>query len=141
MDTEKANLAELEWSLFANAGILKTITVAFEQSSWKSAASHFLGAGLEAGCPNMGPAKAAKQWLTKQSMYKEAKALDCIVCGRVWTEARKGGALHCTRCGSNNVSMYQRYWSCPALARHTDETIRSTQWIRRLFDQQHAHLE
>ena len=57
MDAERENLAELEWSLFANAGILEAMSVALEKSTWKSAASHFMGAGLEAGCPNMGPAR------------------------------------------------------------------------------------
>ena len=63
------------------------MTAPIEKSIWKSAASHFLGAGLEAGCLNLGLANSVKQRLTKQGMYKEAKALDCIVCGGVWTEA------------------------------------------------------
>ena len=83
MDTERKNLAELEWSLFANVGILDAMTSAFEQATWKSVSSHFLGAGLESGCPDLGQAQSAKRWLTKQSMHKEAKALDCIVCGGV----------------------------------------------------------
>ena len=92
MDTERENLAELELSLFANAGILDAMTSAFEEAIWKSAANHFLGAGLESVCPNLGPAQSAKRWLPKQGMYKEAKALDCIVCGGVLTDSRKGGA-------------------------------------------------
>ena len=79
MDTEQANLAELEWSTFANTGILDAMTSAFEQATWRSAASHFLGAGLESGGPNLGLAQSAKRWLTKNGMYKAAKALDCIV--------------------------------------------------------------
>ena len=35
MDTEKENLAELEWSPFANAGILEAMSVAIEKSTWK----------------------------------------------------------------------------------------------------------
>ena len=31
VDTEKANLAELEWSLFANAGILEAMAAAIEK--------------------------------------------------------------------------------------------------------------
>ena len=60
-------------------------------------------------------------------MYKEAKALDCIVCGEVLTDSRKGGAQQCNICGSNDGSMYHRHWSCHAMAKHTDEAICSTQ--------------
>ena len=141
MDAEKANLAELEWSPFANAGILEAMSNALEQAAWKAAAQHFLGAGLEAGCPNLSPAASAKQWLIKQDMFKEAKALDCIVCGGIWTEARKREAVHCAKCGSDNVSTYHRYWSCPALDKRTEEAVRSTQWMRKLFDKRYAHLE
>ena len=30
-------------------------------------------------------------------LEKETKVLDFIVCGGVWTEVRKGGAMYCTR--------------------------------------------
>ena len=77
----------------------------------------------------------------KNDRFKEARTLDLIVCGGVWTESRKGDPLYCITCGSNNTTMYHRYWSCPALTKHSDEAIRSTQWMRRLFDQQHAKYE
>ena len=44
MDSQKANLADLEWLLLANTGISEAIAAALENSTWKSAAIYFLGA-------------------------------------------------------------------------------------------------
>ena len=141
MDGGKDNLAELEWATFANTAITEAVAEELERLAWRDAASHFLGAGLETGTPNLDPARAARKWLLKNSMFKEVKALDVIVCGGVWTDSRKGEPMVCQACGEVGITMYHRYWSCPKLCKHPDESVRSTQWLRKLFDQQHSKHE
>ena len=92
--------ADLERSAFANAGILDALTSEFERAAWRPAGKHFLGAGLESGIPNLEPTRSATRWLLKRDLWKEVKALDCIVCGGVWAGFRIGESTPCDACGA-----------------------------------------
>ena len=115
--------------------------MAFEQAAWRSAAQHLLGGGLQGGIPSLEPAQSARKWLLKHERWAEVKALDCIVCGGIWTDFRHDPSAQCEACGSANASAYHRYWSCPRLGSHTDEAVRATQWMRRLHDTEHQRFE
>ncbi len=133
--------AELDWSPYANVGILQALAAGLEAAAWRSAARHFLGQGLETGAPSIAPARAARRWLLKQERWKEVKALDCVVCGGVWAAFRTGAPAACDQCGEHNVTAYHRYWSCPRLQEHPDEAVRKTQWMTKLFHERHAGLQ
>ena len=141
IDAAGDQYAELGWSPFANASILDTLTVAFERAAWVSASSHFLGRGLESGTPVLEPARSARRWFRKRELWKELKALDCVVCGGVWSGFRMRHPEKCKLCGAEDVDAYHRYWACPGLAEHADESVSSTQWMRRLFDERYARFE
>ncbi len=141
IDASGTEYAELEWSSFANTGILDRLTRAFETCTWTSASGHYLGGGLESGIPTLDPARAARKWFLKQERWKEVKALDCVVCGGVWAEHRHGGNETCSRCGAQDVGAYHRYWSCPELGSITDEAVSRTQWMRSLFDSEYVDLQ
>ena len=132
--------AELGWSEFANAAILDELVVAFERAAWRSASDHFLGGGLETGIPGLEPARAVRRWLIKNEQWKEVKALDCVVCGGVWSDLHTNGCGTCTLCGEEGIDAFHRYWSCPVLEQHADVAVSSTQWMRRLFEKQRASL-
>ncbi len=133
--------AGLQWAPHANVAILVALEAVFIAAAWRSAQRHFLGKGLEAGTPDLGPARSARQWLRKHERWKEVKALDQVVCGGIWDEFRMGKIATCARCGKSGVGAYHRYWSCPKLLEHTDEHVRKTQWMTALFGREHAGLE
>ena len=132
---------ELEWSEYANAGILETLSRAFETATWRSAAPHFLGGGLAHGTPSLEPARSARRWLAKRERYAEVKALDCVICGGVWAGCRSGVDMTCMRCGEADVTMFHQYWSCSKLASHNDDAVRKTNWMQSLFAANPVELE
>ena len=131
----------MEWTSFANVGILDASTKAFEQAAWRSASKHFIGRGLGSGVPNLEPARSARRWLLKRERRKEVKASDCVVCGGIWDDFRMQGTQTCSERSASEVGAYHRYWSCPGLATHPDEAVRSTHWMRKLFDSRYQHLD
>ena len=133
--------AELDWSPFANTGILEALAQDFESSVWLAAEAHFLGRGLGRGVPNLAPALAARKWLLKRERWKEAKALDVVVCGGVWDSFRTKEHGRCPVCGAEPYTAYHRYWSCPALHEHPDEAVTGTQWLSKFFGADLSHLE
>ncbi len=106
IDAAGDQYAELGWSPFANASILDTLTVAFERAAWVSASSHFLGRGLESGTPVLEPARSARRWFRKRELWKELKALDCVVCGGVWSGFRMRHPEKCKLCGAEDVDAF-----------------------------------
>ena len=132
--------AELEWSTFANAGIIEALELEFERAAWSTASAHFLGRGLETGIPSLEPARSARRWLRRRGSWKEMKALDVVVCGGARMPCRSSREEHCPRGCGEMLTPYHWYWSCPKLAAHSEEVVHKTQWMRRLFDAQYAHL-
>ena len=82
-----------------------------ELRTWKSAASHHLGKGLERGTPSLHSARRARKTIVKQQRYKEARSLDAVVCGGTWTAERTDEELTCFHCGARGTALH-RYWQC-----------------------------
>ncbi len=62
----------------------EAIQFSAETAVWRTAASHFLGGGLEEGTPSLRAAKEARSWFVRRGRAAEAKALDAVVCGGTW---------------------------------------------------------
>ena len=141
ISAEGTEYAELDWAPHANVAILEALRESFEAAAWKTAATHFLGRGLESGTPSLAPAESARQWLRRRERWSEVKALDRIVCGGVWVESRRHQPTPCEQCGEPQATMFHRYWSCPCLRNHADEVVQETQWMERLFRERHSNWE
>ena len=96
---------------------------------------------MESGVPNLEPACDARKWLLKRERWKEAGALDHVVCGGVWSEFRFNSSETCIHCEQSGSAEYHRYWSCPQLSNHPSEKVRGTQWMRKFFDAEFNGLE
>ena len=56
--------------------------------AWAAAGKHFLAGGTESGVPFLRPAREARRYLVKERRFTEARALDAVVTGSVWTHDR-----------------------------------------------------
>ena len=116
-----------------------------ETKIWREASNHFMGRGHDEGIPSLEPARTARRKLVKDSRYKQAAALDKIVCGGAWFHGR--GAVgqqinrKCHRCGQPQTA-WHALWSCPHLKNHEAAVVKRTQWMKEaLFEETYAGAE
>ena len=138
----KEENAVLSGKPFESEMVIRRFGRDVETSIWKEAASHYMGMGLEKGTPSLEPAKATRRKLVKDGRYKEAAALDKLVCGGAWFHGRgkAGQEIHrtCHRCGSP-LTAWHGLWSCPHLKQHQAREVQATQWMATaFFDEVHA---
>jgi hypothetical protein len=97
---------------YAETHMIAAVEHDMDQVAWTQAASHHLGGGLQAGRPDLGPARLARKHLAKDNP-RQAAALDKVVCGAAWTHGRGGGFKRaCLWCGQDDTPEH-RYWTCP----------------------------
>jgi len=122
---DKENYINIDETKHAKSVVLRLVAQDLDRKRWDRAAAHHLGGGLERGIPSLRPAELAKKKFLQASANDRAFALDKVVCGSAWHDGREGIALPCLFCGQPDTA-HHRYWSCPRLATHHDNTITST---------------
>ena len=117
-------------SILRNAGpVLDEIAQCAGDAAWRSAASHCCGEGLEQGSPGLEPARSAKAKFIKEGRFDEAKAVDLLVCGGLFTSHTQG---HCA-CGAVDGPKH-RYWLCPLIKDIPDHEIaKHDSWLHEVF--------
>ena len=116
--------------------ILRALKTDIEERLWIKAASHHLGAGLEKGTPSFEGARRARQHLVKTGLFKEAGALDAVICGGAWHDGRSAQSRTCFRCGGQD-DPWHRYWACPKLRTHDREEVCKTNHLSKTFLTEH----
>jgi hypothetical protein len=116
--------------------ILHRLEEDLEAKLWQEASTTRKGAGLEKGTPHFGPAAKAHADFVKKGEHKIAKAVELIVCNKVWTKQRlleaelitEEDAL-CDRCGECIETDLHRYYECQANRCIDSDDVAKTQYL------------
>ena len=95
--------AEIDSSDAAAAEISTFIRQALVDESWRKAASHFGGQGLEQGTPLLTPALKQIARFRRQGDHTQAEGLEAAMCGAVWVGERAmyPSSQKCRLCGAS----------------------------------------
>jgi hypothetical protein len=103
-----------------------------EKQIWVEAAKSWQGRGLEHGPDELASLRWHKQ-LKNKGRYKEMCALETIMSGGGWSDARVQQFLSpaqvpvCGKCGAAATDDLHAYWTCPGLAALSQPEVASTQ--------------
>ena len=117
----------------AESDIMAAVSADLRRAQWSEASRHFMGRGLEQGCPSFEAHAAARRILLKRVDSEAARdaapplvdpllpsasariaALDAIVAGGATVGERYSESRPCLRCGAMHETAFHRYFGCPA---------------------------
>ena len=113
--------------------VLHRLEEDLEAKLWKDACSAHNGSGLDEGKPNFDPAAKTHAKFARSGETKKAKAVELLVCNKVWSKKRllDAGIITeeeaiCGRCGEEVETDYHRYYACKANGCIEHEDVIST---------------
>lgn len=113
---------------------MQTMEHQIDVHTWRQAAQHHAGHGLENGADSTLPRKHIK-YLRGKDLHKEAGLLQSICAGGMWSRARRYSAglvkaNKCTLCGAGSADDHYWIWDCQPILRSKAPIIIKTRWIR-----------
>ncbi len=116
---------------YANALVREELRLDLEARAAREAEEHHDSAGIGDRIL-LGPARAAKRFFLKAGRWREAAAIDHLVCGTLWDpQPRADGTFcseaFCNRCGKRKVATrLHTLWLCEANAEIPDPIVAET---------------
>ena len=116
--------------------VLQRLDEDLEAKIWKEASSARNGDGLDKGKPDFSPASNMHAKFVKAGKFKEAKALEVVVCNKVWSKQRllEAGMINesealCDRCHEEIETDFHRCYGCKANDSIDSEDVSKTEWL------------
>ncbi len=129
----RAEMAMVSATPYANALIKQELRSDMEAVVANEAEEHADGQGIGRSI-NLGPARAAQRFFIREGRWREAAAVDAIVCGTIWDpKPREGGDQEYRneefRCRCNKRRLATRLhtlWLCPDNGKCEDPLAKDT---------------